>query len=342
MPVSVRPFDNLRRKPVAHARAVPADPPAQAPALTIDVGAVIVSTLDDVPSVVVVDDRQDRTLPGGPVRPAPWIGLEDDLRRAVEAETGIALGHVEQLCTLARPNDRQAGPNTPSGVCISYLALTRPGALAERAGVHWAGWYDHLPWEDWRKGRPRVLAEFIEPALAEWAAHADVDPGLAGDPVAPGDRVRLAFGTGHAWDEERVADRYDLLHESDLLIEAHGRDPRANMGERPGQVLAGDHRRRLAIAIGRLRATMKYRPVVFELMPPEFTLFELQRVVEAILGTRLHKQNFRRLVEGTGLVEATGDIKLHTGGRPAKQMRFRREVVLERSSAGVRVKAGRA
>ena len=70
-----------------------------------------------------------------------------------------------------------------------------------------------------------------------------------------------------------------------------------------------DHRRILATAIARLRAKLKYRPVVFELMPREFTLTELQRTVEAISGRRLHKQNFRRLVETAALVEPTGEIR---------------------------------
>src|SRR5438445_768302 len=88
-----------------------------------------------------------------------------------------------------------------------------------------------------------------------------------------------------------------------------------------------DHRRILATAMGRLRAKMKYRPVVFELMPPEFTLLELQRTVEALSGIRLHKQNFRRLVEAQGLVEGTGRLSRKAGGRPAEQFRFRRAVV---------------
>src|SRR3974377_1346426 len=70
--------------------------------------------------------------------------------------------------------------------------------------------------------------------------------------------------------------------------------------------MAADHRRVLATAIGRLRGKIKYRPVVFELMPPSFTLLQLQRTVEALSGVRLHKQNFRRLVEHQGLVEETG------------------------------------
>ena len=102
-----------------------------------------------------------------------------------------------------------------------------------------------------------------------------------------------------------------------------------------------DHRRILATAMSRLRAKIKYRPVIFELMPDSFTLFELQRTVEAILGSHLHKQNFRRLVASSGLVEPTGDVRTATGGRPAKAYRFRREVILERPAAGVRVKGGR-
>jgi hypothetical protein len=108
-----------------------------------------------------------------------------------------------------------------------------------------------------------------------------------------------------------------------------------------GVPMAFDHRRILATAVGRLRGKIKYRPVVFELMPPAFTLSQLQRTVEALSGVRLHKQNFRRLVEQQGLVEETGDITAATGGRPARLVRFRREVLLERPAPGLRLRAGR-
>jgi hypothetical protein len=98
-----------------------------------------------------------------------------------------------------------------------------------------------------------------------------------------------------------------------------------------------DHRRILATAIGRLRGKIKYRPVIFELMPASFTLLDLQRTVEALSGVRLHKQNFRRLVEIQGLVEETGEITTETGGRPARLVRFRREVLIERPAPGVRL-----
>ena len=106
---------------------------------------------------------------------------------------------------------------------------------------------------------------------------------------------------------------------------------------RLGEPMRFDHRRILATAIARLRAKLKYRPVVFELMPPEFTLTALQRTVEAISGRRLHKQNFRRLVEGTALVEPTGETSTATGGRPAALFRFRREVMSERPAPGLRL-----
>ena len=60
-----------------------------------------------------------------------------------------------------------------------------------------------------------------------------------------------------------------------------------------GKPMASDNRRFLAAALGRLRGKLKYRPLVFELLPPTFTLFRLQQVVEALSGVGLHKQNFR-------------------------------------------------
>jgi len=102
-----------------------------------------------------------------------------------------------------------------------------------------------------------------------------------------------------------------------------------------------DHRRILATGIARLRAKIKYRPIVFELMPEEFTLLQLQRAVEALAGRPLHKQNFRRLIDQQGLVEETGAISAETGGRPAKLYRFRREIVLERAFGGSKLPLSR-
>jgi hypothetical protein len=142
-------------------------------------------------------------------------------------------------------------------------------------------------------------------------------------------------------------DRYELLYEAGLVLEAVvDRGVELDLAAvrahaRTGTALIKDHRRIMATAMGRLRGKIKYRPVIFELMPPAFTLFQLQRAVEALAGTRLHKQNFRRLVAHEGLVEATGQISSQTGGRPAELFRFRRDVVRERPAPGVRLPAVR-
>jgi hypothetical protein len=154
--------------------------------------------------------------------------------------------------------------------------------------------------------------------------------------------LRLCFGGGGSpWDEEKVLDRYELLYETGLIEEARrdGREAALARSKLPslGVAMRYDHRRILATAIARLRAKLKYRPVVFELMAPEFSLTELQRTVEAISGRHLHKQNFRRLVETGALVEPTGESTAATGGRPAALFRFRHEVMQERPAPGLRL-----
>jgi hypothetical protein len=106
--------------------------------------------------------------------------------------------------------------------------------------------------------------------------------------------------------------------------------------------MIGDHRRILATGIARLRAKIKYNPVVFELMPPVFTLLQLQRCVEAIAGLNVHKPNFRRQIEQQQLVEETGETVTDTGGRPAKAFRFRAAVREERAAFGARLPLVRA
>jgi hypothetical protein len=91
-----------------------------------------------------------------------------------------------------------------------------------------------------------------------------------------------------------------------------------------------------------LRAKIQYRPVVFELMAPEFTLGQLQDCVEALAGRAVHTQNFRRLIEQQALVEDTGQVHAETGGRPARLYRFRREVLQERHAAGTKLPTTRS
>jgi hypothetical protein len=103
-----------------------------------------------------------------------------------------------------------------------------------------------------------------------------------------------------------------------------------------------DHRRILATGIARLRAKIKYRPVFFELMPENFTLLQLQQTVEALAGRRLHKQNFRRVIDAQNLVEDTGQMETGTGGRPAKLFRYRRDIQTERAVTGTKLPLDRS
>ena len=313
----------------------------------IGLTAAILSVGDNEPRVLVVRDADNGPasdgLPFGPFSPLDHRTLDIGLRSWVQRQTGLDLGYVEQLYTFG-DRGRHADPadSGPHAVSIGYLALMRGcEPIGERND--WRSWYTYFPWEDRRDGPPEILDNDILPRLEAWA-RAPIEATAPVRPIDRAERVRICFGTGSsAWDEEKVLERYELLYEAGLAAEA-ARDGRMTLdaGRMPvGAAMCFDHRRILATAIGRIRGKIKYRPVIFELLPGEFTLFELQRTVEAILGPHLHKQNFRRLVESGGLVEPTGDVKNATGGRPAKLYRFRRDVLLERPSVGVRVKPSR-
>lgn len=322
--------------------------------IQIDLAGAIVAVRGDTPQILLA--RQggasegaegavaEDALPSGPFNPLEHRTFELGLRAWVTAQAGLALGYVEQLYTFG-DRGRHAQPGDVSHmVSVGYLALTRalPDSAALPGSAAFRSWYRFFPWEDWRQGRPAVLDRMILPRLAAFAADSDAER-RERPRQAPSrkDRVRLCFGIeGAPWDEEKTLDRYELLYEAGLVSEAwrDGRMEGAPGPFVPGEAMRLDHRRILATAIGRLRAKLKYRPVVFELLPGEFTLTELQRTAEAISGRHLHKQNFRRFVESTGLVEATGTTT-RTGGRPAALFRYRRDVVQERPSPGLRVSA---
>ena len=76
-------------------------------------------------------------------------------------------------------------------------------------------------------------------------------------------------------------------------------------------------------ALVRLRAKLGYTNVAFHLLPHEFTLSELQRAYETILGRRLDKRNFRRRVTAAGILSLTGGMRREGSHRPAALYRFR-------------------
>ena len=87
--------------------------------------------------------------------------------------------------------------------------------------------------------------------------------------------------------------------------------------------LAFDHAEILDYARLRLRYKVEYTNVVYSLLPDTFTLSELQRVYEVILGRALDKRNFRKKILSLDLVEPTGGERRDGAHRPARLYRFR-------------------
>jgi hypothetical protein len=301
-------------------------------AVAAELIAVIVAVTADAPRVLTLENA--RALPSGPFQTV-HRSLQAGLRQWVEEQTQHPLGYVEQLYTFA--DQDRAAVEDRRVISISYLGLTRE--VRARAGdtVSWQSWYRYFPWEDHRGSGSTAVTERIAPFLRRWADAAE-------DAATRRDRRQRAdvtFGlNGRTWNEELVLQRYELLYEAELVPEASAFGIEASMPI-PGEPMLHDHRRILATALARLRAKIKYRPVVFELMPPRFTLLQLQRTVEALAGRDLHKQNFRRLIDQQDLVEETGETTAETGGRPAKLFKFRREVQVERAIVGTKLPLSR-
>ena len=302
-------------------------PELEAAAIAAELIAVVVAVADDRPLVLTIRDA--RALPSGPFVTG-HRSLQAGVRSWVEAQTHHPLGYVEQLYTFADP-DRAPGA-AQRIVSICYLGLTRQAGGLSDSGAGWQDWYRYFPWEDRRAPASAAAQERLLAPLLAWAEAGE-------DWVTRRERhrrVATTFGLdGERWNEELVLQRYELLWEARLVPEAGGAPAT------PGAAMLHDHRRILATGIARLRAKIKYRPVVFELMPPTFTLLALQRAVEALAGHFLHKQNFRRLVEQQDLVEESGGISTGTSGRPAKLFRFKREVLAERAAAGSKLPLAR-
>ncbi len=292
--------------------------------VTAELLAVVVAMVDGHPCVLTLGTPP--RLPAGPLLPS-HRSLQAATRAWVEEQTGRRLGYLEQLYTFADLDRESVGRR----ISISYLGLTTSG----ESGIGgWAGWYDLFAWED-----HRGHAAPTDPLIGRLRAWANSDADCRDERAQ---RVAIDFGLdGRAWQPELTLQRYELLYEAGLVAEAPDEWRRPDAELAPGGRMLGDHRRALATGIARLRAKIGYRPVVFELMPPTFTLRQLQDCVEALSGHAVHTQNFRRLVEQQALVEETGSL-LETGGRPARLYRFRRQVLAERHVAGTKLPTVRA
>lgn len=264
----------------------------------IELVAALLRVQEGRPEVLTV--CPNTSLPSGPLEPTHRT-LQAGMRSWVERQTGVKLGHIEQLYTFGD----EVTADQMRLLRVSYMALTRE--TGAQAG--WGGWYRYFPWEDRRSVSAESLLRQIVQRLKGWA----------GDCLSRRERVARHFGlNGYAWDGERALDRYEMMWEAGLLPEA----PHAHEPLSAGKGMQGDHRRILATAIGRLRAKCRYTPALFRLVPEEFTLRFLQETLEAVSGQCLHKQNFRRLIQNQNLVIETDKQEAGSAGRPARLYRL--------------------
>ncbi len=328
---------------------------------TTEVVAVLVAITEHTARVLTVD--QGKLLPNGPLMPL-HRSLQAGVRQWVEEQTQQPLGYLEQLYTFVDINRRNVDGHAL--VYVSYLGLVQETQTQQlQSQALWRDWYDYFPWENHLEGRPSIIMDFIVPALLEWAN--DTTDAIVQQRRRQ--RIGLCWGLNEAflagnyfgncenknagidtasdnnhdsreWVAEHVLLRYEMLYEAGLIPEAPTYPPsysanaqtRAlpeNWSQLIGAPMYYDHRRVIATAISRLRAKIEYRPLIFGLMPDVFTLSQLQQSVEALSGVRLHKQNFRRLLDSQNLVMETGQSSSAQRGRPAKLYRFRHDIELQ-------------
>lgn len=334
--------------------APPPTPPAANVAITLN--AVLSAVDGGTPKALCVGAPDvGIALPYGPFDPQRHRTFEIGLREWVTRQTKLPLGYVEQLYTFG-DKGREAPAAALDGanqsdriISVGYLALAPEPATVRVRNAGWRDWYSFFPWEDWRGGEPAILTQIILPALDLWCARAR-DKVVAEARLS---RVAAAFALDDAiWDEARTLDRYELMYEAGLVEEAlrdqgqdgardqEGRADEAGLRaprQETGAAMISDHRRILATAVGRLRGKLRYRPILFELAPPAFTLLQLQKLAEAIVGFEFHKQNFRRSVEKSGLIERTGETTQQAGGRPAALFRPRKQGLVDQAAAGLAI-----
>ena len=309
---------------------------------TTEVVAVLIAITEHSARVLTVD--QGKLLPNGPLMPL-HRSLQAGVRQWVEEQTQQPLGYLEQLYTFVDTNRRNIEGHAL--VYVSYLGLVQESeTVHQQSQALWRDWYDYFPWENHLDGVPEMIGALIVPALLAWANEADDATTMQ----RRQQRICLCWGVGHTLSADAIADihagryedygwaaehtllRYEMLYEAGLIPEAPNYQPSklpAEWSQIIGTPMYYDHRRVIATAISRLRAKIEYQPLIFGLMPEVFTLSQLQQSVEALSGMRLHKQNFRRLLDTQNLVKPTGKSSSAQRGRPAKLYRFCHDIELQ-------------
>lgn len=170
-------------------------------------------------------------------------------------------------------------------------------------------------------------------ARERWALPWDAPRRQEGLQVAAARIARTALGTAPAFFEQvgALGDRRRHPGAAEISVGIVALIP-AGVGEpRPGAawhplaalpVLAPRHRAIVERAAAVVRQRVDQSPLAFRLLPPTFTLSDLQGVYELLLGRRLHKASFRRALQASYLVEPTDEWRSEGRGRPAQLFRF--------------------
>lgn len=98
--------------------------------------------------------------------------------------------------------------------------------------------------------------------------------------------------------------------------------------------LAFDHADVLGTALQRLKGKVRYQPIGFELLPPKFTLTQLQRLYEIILERQLDKRNFRKKILAMDLLEELDEVEQDVSHRAARLYRFDHKKYKQLEKAG--------
>lgn len=98
--------------------------------------------------------------------------------------------------------------------------------------------------------------------------------------------------------------------------------------------LAFDHADILGTALQRLKGKVRYQPIGFELLPPKFTLTQLQRLYEIILERELDKRNFRKKILSMDLLEELDEVEQDVSHRAARLYRFDHKKYKQLEKAG--------
>ncbi|MBN3859334.1 hypothetical protein GKC56_02115 [Neisseriaceae bacterium PsAf] len=287
---------------------------------SVEIVAVLISAANGEAKVLTLNQGEE--LPHGPLD-IDNPSLQKSVRQWVYRQTNHPLGYVEQLYTFIDKNYYH--------LLVGYLGLVKEQEKETLQAASWINWYVYFPWEDHRIQRPEWINQKLVPLLEKWLTKAKNEYELQ----QRQHRINLCWGiNGYEWNEEYVLQRYELLYEANLVPESPYYQEMLSI-KYTGKRMMHDYRRILATAVARLRAKIKYRPVVFELMPETFTLLSLQECVEALSGISLHKQNFRRLINKQNLIEPMqGEMLQVNRGRPAQLFKFKENILLEREIMG--------